>query len=80
MTPKKQLVILFYHHSLFFLLFYDNSQDPESASKILWLDEIQHAVYEANMHSDKAKQCKPLPPFAVPYLYLLVLLNFSFNS
>ncbi|KAK1345173.1 hypothetical protein QTO34_013883 [Cnephaeus nilssonii] len=28
--------------------------DP--ASKILWLDEIQHAVYEANMDKDKAKQ------------------------
>lgn len=24
--------------------------------KILWLDEIQHAVYEANMNKDKAKQ------------------------
>ncbi|KAM5257371.1 ras GTPase-activating-like protein IQGAP2 isoform 4-T4 [Hipposideros larvatus] len=30
--------------------------DPVSASKILWLDEIQHAVYEANTHKDKAKQ------------------------
>ncbi|XP_019496548.1 PREDICTED: ras GTPase-activating-like protein IQGAP2 [Hipposideros armiger] len=30
--------------------------DSVSTSKILWLDEIQHAVYEANTHKDKAKQ------------------------
>ncbi|XP_036081504.1 ras GTPase-activating-like protein IQGAP2 isoform X2 [Rousettus aegyptiacus] len=30
--------------------------DPASASKILWLDEIQHAVYEANMDKDRANQ------------------------
>uniref|UniRef100_A0A452RPP1 IQ motif containing GTPase activating protein 2 n=1 Tax=Ursus americanus TaxID=9643 RepID=A0A452RPP1_URSAM len=30
--------------------------DPESVSKVLWLDEIQHAVNEANMDKDKAKQ------------------------
>ncbi|KAB0399538.1 hypothetical protein E2I00_000171, partial [Balaenoptera physalus] len=30
--------------------------DPQSASKILWLDEIQHAVNEANKDMDKAKQ------------------------
>nr|XP_031529268.1 ras GTPase-activating-like protein IQGAP2 [Vicugna pacos] len=30
--------------------------DPQSASKILWLDEIQHAVNEANKDKDKAKQ------------------------
>ncbi|XP_022450285.2 ras GTPase-activating-like protein IQGAP2 isoform X2 [Delphinapterus leucas] len=29
--------------------------DPQSASKILWLDEIQHAVNEANKDMDKAK-------------------------
>uniref|UniRef100_G1P7P6 IQ motif containing GTPase activating protein 2 n=1 Tax=Myotis lucifugus TaxID=59463 RepID=G1P7P6_MYOLU len=32
----------------------DAPEDP--ASKILWLDEIQHAVYEANRDKDKAKQ------------------------
>uniref|UniRef100_A0A8C2NQU9 Ras GTPase-activating-like protein IQGAP2 n=1 Tax=Capra hircus TaxID=9925 RepID=A0A8C2NQU9_CAPHI len=30
--------------------------DPQSASKILWLDEIQHAVNEANKDINKAKQ------------------------
>ncbi|XP_025293990.3 ras GTPase-activating-like protein IQGAP2 isoform X2 [Canis lupus dingo] len=30
--------------------------DSESVSKVLWLDEIQHAVNEANMDKDKAKQ------------------------
>ncbi|XP_059999130.1 ras GTPase-activating-like protein IQGAP2 [Lagenorhynchus albirostris] len=29
--------------------------DPQSASKILWLDDIQHAVNEANKDVDKAK-------------------------
>ncbi|KAF6357000.1 IQ motif containing GTPase activating protein 2 [Rhinolophus ferrumequinum] len=41
------------------VLYHAKSQklmDPASASNILWLDEIQHAVYEANMHHDKAKQ------------------------
>lgn len=40
------------------------SQDSEIVSKVLWLDEIQHAVDEANMDKDKAKQCKSSPPFA----------------
>uniref|UniRef100_A0A8C4PG15 IQ motif containing GTPase activating protein 2 n=1 Tax=Equus asinus asinus TaxID=83772 RepID=A0A8C4PG15_EQUAS len=40
--------------------------DSESASKVLWLDEIQHAVDEANMDKDKAKQCEPSPPFPGP--------------
>uniref|UniRef100_A0A452RN65 IQ motif containing GTPase activating protein 2 n=1 Tax=Ursus americanus TaxID=9643 RepID=A0A452RN65_URSAM len=43
-----------------------SSFDPESVSKVLWLDEIQHAVNEANMDKDKAKQCKPSSPFAGP--------------
>ncbi|XP_017495725.3 ras GTPase-activating-like protein IQGAP2 isoform X1 [Manis javanica] len=30
--------------------------DCESASKVLWLDEIQHAVNEANLDKDKARQ------------------------
>ncbi|XP_042844633.1 ras GTPase-activating-like protein IQGAP2 isoform X1 [Panthera tigris] len=30
--------------------------DSEIVSKVLWLDEIQHAVDEANMDKDKAKQ------------------------
>nr|XP_008539665.1 PREDICTED: ras GTPase-activating-like protein IQGAP2 [Equus przewalskii] len=41
------------------VLSYAKSQkfmDSESASKVLWLDEIQHAVDEANMDKDKAKQ------------------------
>ncbi|XP_023376178.1 ras GTPase-activating-like protein IQGAP2 [Pteropus vampyrus] len=41
------------------VLYHAKSQkllDPASASKILWLDEIQHAVYEANMDKDRAKQ------------------------
>uniref|UniRef100_A0A8D0ZJR4 IQ motif containing GTPase activating protein 2 n=1 Tax=Sus scrofa TaxID=9823 RepID=A0A8D0ZJR4_PIG len=41
------------------VLYHAKSQkflDPHSASKILWLDEIQHAVNEANKDKDKAKQ------------------------
>ncbi|XP_034870567.1 ras GTPase-activating-like protein IQGAP2 isoform X3 [Mirounga leonina] len=41
------------------VLYHAKSQklmDSESVSKVLWLDEIQHAVDEANMDKDKAKQ------------------------
>ncbi|XP_032260055.1 ras GTPase-activating-like protein IQGAP2 isoform X3 [Phoca vitulina] len=41
------------------VLYHAKSQklmDSESVSKVLWLDEIQHAVNEANMDKDKAKQ------------------------
>uniref|UniRef100_A0A8C7AFJ3 IQ motif containing GTPase activating protein 2 n=1 Tax=Neovison vison TaxID=452646 RepID=A0A8C7AFJ3_NEOVI len=41
------------------VLYHAKSQklmDSESVSKVLWLDEIQHAVNEANMDKDKTKQ------------------------
>lgn len=39
------------------VLYHAKSQKlKDPASKILWLDEIQHAVYEANRDKDKAKQ------------------------
>ncbi|XP_058421568.1 ras GTPase-activating-like protein IQGAP2 [Diceros bicornis minor] len=41
------------------VLYHAKSQklmDSESASKVLWLDEIQHAVDEANVDKDTAKQ------------------------
>ncbi|XP_014439403.1 ras GTPase-activating-like protein IQGAP2 isoform X2 [Tupaia chinensis] len=41
------------------VLHYAKSQkfrDPESVSKVLWLDEIQQAIDEANADKDKAKQ------------------------
>nr|XP_012807677.2 ras GTPase-activating-like protein IQGAP2 [Jaculus jaculus] len=31
-------------------------RDPESVSKVLWLEEIQQAIDEANMDQDRAKQ------------------------
>lgn len=43
-------------------LFFDSVfQDPESVSKVLWLDEIQQAIDEANVHKNRVKQCKPSP-------------------
>nr|KAF6489712.1 IQ motif containing GTPase activating protein 2 [Molossus molossus] len=39
------------------VLYYAKSQkQKDPASKILWLDEIQQAVYDANVDEDKAKQ------------------------
>ncbi|XP_051038963.1 ras GTPase-activating-like protein IQGAP2 [Phodopus roborovskii] len=41
------------------VLFHTKSQkllDPENVSKVLWLDEIQQAIDEANVHENRAKQ------------------------
>lgn len=37
------------------------SQDAESVSKVLWQDEIQQAIHEANLDEERAKQCEYLP-------------------
>lgn len=82
-APKKPLLILFHPHSLFFsFILWPLSQDPQSASKILWLDEIQHAVDEANKDINSAKQCKPSPPAAAAAscLLLAIPLKFCLNS
>lgn len=55
MTPEEGVDSLFFG-SVF--------QDPESVSKVLWLDEIQQAIDEANVDESRAKQCKPSPPLA----------------
>jgi hypothetical protein len=36
-------------------------QDPKNVSKVLWLDEIQQAINEANVDENRAKQCKSSP-------------------
>ncbi|KAK7811684.1 hypothetical protein U0070_022327 [Myodes glareolus] len=47
MTPEEGVDSLFFG-SVF--------QDPESVSKVLWLDEIQQAIDEANVDENRAKQ------------------------
>lgn len=56
------VLILFHPHVLSFFHSLTTFQDSGSSSKILWLDEIQHAVGQANTDRDRAKQCKPSPP------------------
>lgn len=67
-------------------MFFDSVfQDPESVSKVLWLDEIQQAIDEANVDENRAKQCKHPPPLlhlARPALLLCgfapEVINFEF--
>lgn len=65
-------------------MFFDSVfQDPESVSKVLWLDEIQQAIDEANVDENRAKQCKPPPFFILPdlpcFYVVLRLKSFTLN-
>lgn len=50
-------------------------QDPKNVSKVLWLDEIQQAINEANVDKNRAKQCKSSPSFACQTCLAFFFLN-----